>query len=77
MSRLGLTVTKKYGKAHDRNIFKRWAREIFRKNKGNLPQGIEINIAPAIDANKPTFKEFEGDFIKFVQQLWQTSIKNN
>jgi ribonuclease P protein component len=45
-TKLGVTVTKKYGKAHDRNRFKRCVREAFRKARPHLPQGLWINVRP-------------------------------
>ena len=44
--KLGVTVTKKYGKAHHRNRFKRCVREAFRLSYALLPKGLLINVRP-------------------------------
>jgi ribonuclease P protein component len=41
-NRLGVTVTKKVGKAVARNRFKRVAREFFRLNNSSWPQGFDL-----------------------------------
>ncbi|MBS4168799.1 ribonuclease P protein component [Parachlamydia sp. AcF125] len=45
-TRLGITVTKKYGKAHDRNRFKRTVREAFRTCHHLLPSHLDLNVKP-------------------------------
>ena len=42
--RLGVTVTKKIGKAVIRNRIKRYVREFFRLNKHYLPQGHDLVV---------------------------------
>lgn len=44
--RLGITVSKKFGKAHDRNRFKRLVRETFRTLFHQFPQHLELNVSP-------------------------------
>lgn len=50
--KLGITVSKRYGKAHDRNRFKRAAREVFRQTAPSLLPGIEVNVSPRLPLNK-------------------------
>lgn len=46
LPKLGITVTKRFGKAHSRNRFKRVIREAFRFIKQELPETIEMNVYP-------------------------------
>jgi len=45
-TKLGITVSTRYGKAHQRNLFKRKVREAFRLIHPNLPENIFINVIP-------------------------------
>ena len=49
-SRIGITVSKKVGKAVTRNKIKRIVREYFRQKKEQMPVTLDINII----ARKPT-----------------------
>lgn len=44
--KLGITVSKRFGKANQRNKFKRAVREAFRLTQHNFPKNLEINVFP-------------------------------
>jgi len=46
VSRIGISVGKRFGKAVKRNRAKRLCRELFRLNKYNLPKGIDVIFLP-------------------------------
>lgn len=51
-TKLGITVSKKYGKAHMRNRFKRVIREAYRSSYAEIPPYLEVNIFPRLPATK-------------------------
>jgi len=55
--RLGITVSKRVGKAVTRNRLKRWIREFFRKNRFALEANWDINIIAKPAAAKLTASE--------------------
>ncbi|PWJ95960.1 ribonuclease P protein component [Oceanotoga sp. DSM 15011] len=44
--RIGISVKKKFGKAHLRNKVRRYIKEVYRKNKEDFPFGYDILFIP-------------------------------
>ena len=49
-ARLGLSVSRKVGKATVRNRWKRLIREAFRLTRRRLPQGVDLIVIPRLGA---------------------------
>jgi len=58
-ARLGLSVSRKVGKSHERNLIKRRIREIFRKNQISMEKNSEIVVIPRKEALDLSYFELE------------------
>jgi ribonuclease P protein component len=71
-SRVGITATKKLGKANVRNRLKRWTREVYRRQRGPLEfdqrtLDLVINIKPnAADAD---FRDYSSDLERSLRKI--------
>ena len=66
-SRIGITATKKSGKANVRNRLKRWTREVYRRHRESLAidelaVDIVVNVKP--NAAATSFDEFSRDLLR-------------
>lgn len=71
-SRIGVTATKKLGKANVRNRLKRWTREVYRRQRG--PFGLDdrrldivVNVKP--NAREASFADFRDDLARALQRI--------
>jgi len=80
LSKIGLTVSRKYGNAVERNFFKRRMRELFRSNRPDLPFSIQVNILPLQSGKLASFDELLKDWVNFMDYLTkvehETAIKS-
>ncbi len=67
--RLGITVSRKFGKSHERNRFKRLIREIFRTHPKRFSMGIDLVILPSIYQKSDSYQDLQRDFDKLLMRL--------
>jgi ribonuclease P protein component len=66
-SRIGITVTKKYGKAHKRNRMKRILREFFRLNKPLFGKGYDFLLIVKNNCTLRKLNEVSEELTPFLQ----------
>jgi len=83
-TKIGLSVSRKYGNSVQRNKFKRAIREIFRTNKHIYMDGWAYHVLPRSDARKANHQDLKEEFLKLVknyehppEQAPATSSTNN
>jgi len=69
--RLGITVPKKTGKAVERNRIKRLVREVFRRERGSLPDGCVLVVNAKRDASRLDFEGVTLAFARVCERLSQ------
>lgn len=67
-SRLGVSVSKKVGKAVVRNKIKRRLKEIYRLNEYTIKSGYDIIIIVRVKANNATYNDLEKSFMYLLKK---------
>lgn len=75
-SRLGITATKKLGKANVRNKLKRWTREVYRRQRAPLSLDeraldVVVNVKP--NAATATFSDYSVDLHRALAKVAEQS----
>lgn len=67
--RIGITVTRKTGKAVKRNRSRRLVREVFRRNKWRVTRGVDIVVNVKGSLGEASYQELESDFVVFLEKV--------
>lgn len=73
--KLGITVSKRFGKAHDRNRFKRIVREAFRLKRPYLPKNLELIVFPR-KSTPPSLLSTIKDLEMLIEKLHVTQSRS-
>ena len=71
-SRIGITATKKVGKANVRNRLKRWTREVYRRERGPLDldsRGFDIVVNVKPNAAGASFRDYTDDLSRTLRKV--------
>ena len=76
-SRVGLTVGKVLGKAHERNRIKRRLRDVLRRHVDLLPAGCDLILHPHRTVMTMEFTKLDGEILRILQQANAEQARTN
>ena len=68
-SRVGISISKRVGKAVQRNLLKRWIREAVRTQKENLPDGLDLVIHVRLSSKELNFDRVQDELLLLLNPL--------
>jgi ribonuclease P protein component len=74
-ARVGLTVGKVIGKAHERNRIKRRMREALRRHVNLLPVGFDLIFHPRRSVLTIEFAQLEAEIVRILQQASADAVR--
>jgi ribonuclease P protein component len=75
-SRVGLTVGKVLGKAHERNRIKRRMREALRRHTELFPAGCDLIFHPRRTVLTMDFGKLEAEIVRILEQARTEAVRN-
>lgn len=72
-SRIGITATRKIGKANVRNRLKRWTREIYRRERSLDGQALDVVVNLKPNAVAASFADFSRDLGRALGRIAEES----
>ncbi|HEY3056816.1 MAG TPA: ribonuclease P protein component [Thermoanaerobaculia bacterium] len=74
-SRIGITATRKIGKANVRNRLKRWTREIYRRDRALDGRALDVVVNVKQNAIDATFADYSQDLGRALERIAEQSQK--
>jgi ribonuclease P protein component len=68
-TRLGITVSRRYGAAHERNRFKRIVREAFRTSYPLLPLSVDLHVVPRQRSKEATSSSMRIELLDLIKKI--------
>jgi len=68
-TKLGITVSRKVGRAHQRNRIKRVVREVFRKSRADMPRGLNVVMVARPGRGLPGYENVVDELLPSLIEL--------